>query len=115
MVIENTIELIINENIQPSQFNIYDLFDDRMWTWTIWQRVPMASLELILQRSASGHVSWLSERASRMRSAERGRGRPTRQQWSVMVLSHSELYHTSTVLYLFCVIIKIIIIAIIFM
>lgn len=44
----------------------------------------MASLEQILQRSASGHVSWLSERASRTRSAERGRGRPTRQLWSVI-------------------------------
>ena len=58
-----------------------------MWTWTSWQRWPMASLEQILQRSASGHVSWPSGRALRMRSAGRGRGRPTHQPWSVLLLS----------------------------
>lgn len=41
----------------------------------------MASLELTLQRSASEHVSWPSGRALRMRSAERGRGRPTHLLW----------------------------------
>lgn len=58
-----------------------------MWTWTSWQRWPMAFLELILQRSVSERVNWLSEKASRARSAERGRGRPTLQPWSVMLLS----------------------------
>lgn len=65
-----------------------------MWTWTSWPRWPMASPGLTWQRSASGRVSWPSGRASRTRSAERGRDRPTHQQWSVPFLSPGLVLHS---------------------
>ena len=75
-----------------------------MWTWTSWPKWPTASLELILQRFASGRVSWPSERASKMKSAERGRGRPTHQLWSALfpsAFSHlDEHLHATAVLLL---------------
>ena len=91
LILNVTSEIIWNRK-KVSRFLTYPVCNffkcvNRMWTWNSWQRWPMASLEPIWPRSASGRVSWPSERASRTRSAERGRGRPTPQPWSAPVLS----------------------------